>query len=195
MVTARQYPVTPKMKKEIDMRRKLTWVVLLAAAIVVTALYPLGKVLATPSSGFMSTTLSLGQFGDIDVFNRFPPNSNEDDDKNVWRSRQKTEGLSDLYVQSNVWQPGGTTGWHTHLGHSLITVTAGTLTEYDGHDPNCTPHVYTAGMGFVDPAAGHVHIVRNEGTVVAQAIAVQLIPSGQPRRIDAPDPGNCNFPN
>jgi hypothetical protein len=33
------------------------------------------------------------------------------------------------------------------------------------------------------------------GTVVAQAIAVQLIPSGQPRRIDAPDAGNCNFPN
>jgi hypothetical protein len=42
---------------------------------------------------------------------------------------------------------------------------------------------------------GHVHIIRNKGTIVAQTIAVQLIPSGQPRKLDASDPGNCNFPN
>jgi hypothetical protein len=54
-------------------------------------------------------------------------------------------------VQNNVWQPGGTTGWHTHPGHSLIIVTAGTVTAYEGNDPDCTPHVYTQGMGFVDP--------------------------------------------
>ena len=48
---------------------------------------------------------------------------------------QKTKGASDLYVQSNVWAPGGTTGWHTHPGHSLIIVTAGTVTAYDGDDP------------------------------------------------------------
>src|SRR5215211_6166590 len=42
-----------------------------------------------------------------------------------WLSIQKTKGPSDLYVQNNVWAPGGTTGWHTHPGHSLIIVTAG----------------------------------------------------------------------
>ena len=52
-----------------------------------------------------------------------------------------------MYVQSNVWQPGGSTGWHTHPGHSLIIVTAGTVTAYEGDDPDCTPHVYTAGDG------------------------------------------------
>jgi len=38
-----------------------------------------------------------------------------------------------------------------------------------------------------------VHNVRNEGDVEAQAIAVRLIPVGQPGVIDAPDPGNCQF--
>jgi hypothetical protein len=48
-------------------------------------------------------------------------------------------------------------------------------------------------MGFVDPGGDHVHIVRNEGEVVAQTIAVQLIPAGATRRIDVPAPGNCPF--
>jgi hypothetical protein len=34
-------------------------------------------------------------------------------------------------------------------------------------------------MGFVDPGGEHVHILRNEGTVEARTIAVQLIPAGR----------------
>jgi hypothetical protein len=113
--------------------------------------------------------------------------------KNLWLSWQKTKGSSDLYVQDNVWTPGGGTGWHTHPGHSLIIVTAGTVTAYEGDDPECKPSVYTTGMGFVDPGGDHVHIIRNEGAVEAKTIAVQLIPAGQPRRIDVADPGNCPF--
>jgi hypothetical protein len=48
-------------------------------------------------------------------------------------------------------------------------------------------------MGFVDPGGNHVHIIRNEGAVEPQTIAIQIIPAGQPRRIDAADPGNCHF--
>jgi hypothetical protein len=176
-------------KREVGTRRKLTWILLFTAAIVVIATSA-RKVLATPASGFTGTTLALGRFGEIDVFNHLAPRNNNG---NLWLSLQKTKGSSDVYVQSNVWQPGGSTGWHTHPGHSLITVTAGTVTEYEGSDPNCTPHVYTTGMGFVDPGGDHVHIIRNEGTVVASTIAVQLIPAGATRRIDAPAPGNCPF--
>ena len=176
------------------MRRKLTWWVSLTAAIVVTALYA-GNVLATPAVGFTGTTLALGHFGKIDVFNHFiPPHSLQSRHfRNIWLSWQKTKGLSDLYVQSNVWDVGGSTGWHTHPGHSLITVTAGTVTAYEGHDAKCEPHVYTQGMGFVDPGGDHVHILRNEGTVEARTITVQLIPAGAVRRIDAADPGHCTF--
>lgn len=178
------------------MKRNLLYV-LFAAVLLGTALHYAINAGATPPSGFMATTLAKGTLGSFEVFNHFvPPNmsgESEEDDKKIWLSWQKTKGESDLYVQSNVWAPGGSTGWHTHPGHSLIIVTAGTLTAYEGHDPTCTPHVYTAGMGFVDPGGSHVHIIRNEGNVAAQNIAIQLIPAGQPRRIDAPDPGNCHF--
>src|ERR1700688_5225795 len=183
---------------EVAMRQRFTWVVLFSAAIVVTALFYAARVSATPASGFVGTTLAKGSVGAFEVFNHsiLPKSPGQDDgrdENNVWLSMQKTKGSSDLYVQSNVWQPGGSTGWHTHPGHTLIIVTAGTITHYDGNDPNCTPHVYTTGMTFVDRGGSHIHIVRNEGDVVAQVIAFRLVPAGQPGRIDAPDPGNCPF--
>jgi hypothetical protein len=67
------------------------------------------------------------------------------------------------------------------------------VTEYEGHDPVCNPHVYTKGMTFLDPGGEHVHIIRNEGDVVAQATAIQLVPAGATRRIDVAAPGNCGF--
>lgn len=172
------------------MRRRLLWSL---GAVVVSAGVYTGVALATPQFKFTSTTLALGRFDEIDVHNtNLPPD--------FWQSKQKTKGQSDLYVQSNVWaapvtpsDPRATSGWHTHPGHSLITVTAGTVTAYDGDDPSCTPHVYTPGMGFVDPGGDHVHVLRNEGLVEARTITVQLIPAGAARRIDAPDPGNCSF--
>ena len=167
------------------MQRRLTWLVLLNAAIMATA----GSALATDPAGFTSTTIAKGRFDEFEVFNKFiGPDMGK-----FWLSLQKTKGLSDGYVLSNVWQPGGTTGWHTHLSHTLIIVTAGAVTQYQGDDPSCTGTVYTAGMSFVDEGGVHVHIVRNEGTVDAQVVAVRLIPAGQPGRIDAPAPGNCPF--
>jgi quercetin dioxygenase-like cupin family protein len=148
-------------------------------------------VLATPASGFVGTTLAVGRFGSIDVMNHQILESAMGRKKNVWLSWQKTKGASDLYVQNNVWDPGGSTGWHTHPGHSLIIVTAGTVTAYEGDDPSCTPHVYTVGQGFVDPGGDHVHLLRNEDSVEARTMAVQLVPAGATRRIDAPAPAAC----
>lgn len=176
------------------MRKNWVWVVVFSAVITASALYFARKAKATASNLFVSTTLSLGRFSDIDVGNGVEPPNYAKTGK-VWFSVQKTKALSDLYVQSNVWQPGGTTGWHTHPGHSLITVVSGTVTEYEGDDPNCTPHVYTVGQGFLDAGGKHTHIIRNEGTVEASTIAVQLIPADAVRRIDADDPGNCHFSN
>ena len=86
---------------------------------------------------------------------------------------------------------GGQSGWHTHPGPSLITVTVGEITAYD--DKLCSPHVYHAGEGFVDPGDGDVHLLRNESGAVAETVAVQFLPTGATRRIDAPQPNNCNF--
>jgi len=169
------------------MKRKSIWALVLA--LIGVALYA-GNALATPSSGFTGTTLAKATYGEI--FSHV-----QTQDPQFWNEVIQTKGASDLYVQQNTWQPGGSTGWHTHPGPSFVIVTQGSVTAYDGDDPTCTPHVYTAGTAnnaFIDPGGGHVHIIRNETDAVAQTIAVQLIPAGATRRQDVtPAPGNCPF--
>jgi hypothetical protein len=88
--------------------------------------------------------------------------------------------------------PGGSFGWHSHPGPSLVIVKAGTATFYMADDPTCSPHVVHTGEGFVD--SGHdTHIVRNEGSVDLVTVVASLVPAGATRRIDEPDPGNCHF--
>ena len=128
---AQLYERGATMRKGGHMRRKLMWVLVVGGVAVGAASY-VTTVLATPASGFTSTSLAVGRLGEFDVMHKLvwddpdPTNSK----KNVWHSTQKTKGDSDLYVQSNVWVPCGTSGWHTHPGHSLITVTAGTVTTF-----------------------------------------------------------------
>ena len=176
------------------MRRRLMSALILGTVIAGATAY-VANVQATPASGFTGTTLAVGRFGTIDVSNHvfFPDATGRRRGQNLWLSFQKTKGPSDLYVQNNTWAPGGTTGWHTHPGHSLITVTSGTVTVYDGDDQSCKPHVYTAGMGFVDEGGDHVHVIRNEDSVEAKTIAVQLIPAGATRRVDAEGNPACPF--
>ena len=147
---------------------------------------------ATPAPGFAGKTLAMATFGEIDSHVHTVPAS--------WQEMIKTKGLSDLYVQQNTWNPSPppagcgctpSTGWHTHPGPSLVTVTAGTITAYEADAPNCTATVYHAGESFTDLGCGDVHLLRNEGPVCAVTIAVQIIPAGQPRRLDADQPANC----
>lgn len=178
------------------MRKKFVLFICLGVATLGTCLYT-ERAGATPAMGFVGTTIALGRFGDIDVFNHqvlaMNPGGDDSPRHNVWLSMQKTKGASDLYVQNNVWQPGGDTGWHSHPGSSLIIVTSGTVTDYESDDPDCKPNVYTQGMGFVDAGGDHVHLIRNEGTVVASTMAVQLIPANAARRMDKPQPANCHL--
>ena len=175
------------------MQRRLTCLMLFSATVAIASLRHPGRAFATTPEGYKTTLVAVGRFGEIDLFSSLPQGLNIEGNQQLWQSLQKTKGSSDVYVQNNVWEPGGSTGWHSHPGHSLIIVTAGTVTDYEGHDPDCKPHVYTKGMGFVDPGGGHIHILRNEGDVEAKTIAVQLIPADAARRIDVADPGNCHF--
>ena len=141
---------------------------------------------ATPSTGLTTTVLGTASFDPIHV----KAHAHQPD---LWKALIKTRGLTDVYVVDNKLAPGAATGWHSHRGPSLILVVAGTVTNYMGHDPTCTPHVYVAGDGFVDPGGTDVHLLRNETSAPAETIAVQLLPNGADRRIDAPAPGNCPF--
>jgi mannose-6-phosphate isomerase-like protein (cupin superfamily) len=175
------------------MRAKVMWVLGLGS-VVTGLLGHVGTTSATPANGFTGSTIAMGRFGDIDVTSKVLREIGDSTPtKDLWLSMQKTKGPSDLYVQSNQWAVGGSTGWHSHPGHSLIIVTEGSVTAYDADDPSCTGHVFSAGgtTGMVD--AGHVHLIRNEGSVVARAIAVQLVPARASRRADEPAPASCPF--
>jgi hypothetical protein len=164
------------------MKRK--WVLALSAAVIGVAVW-VGTVLATPQSGVTTTFFAnkIG-FGEIDVHRHTIPAD--------WQALIKTKGMSDGYVVDNVIKPGGTTGWHSHPGPSLIFVVRGEVTNYESDDPSCTGQVYSAGSGFVDAGGDDVHSLRNNGSVDAETIAVQILPSGAPRRIEADVPANCS---
>lgn len=150
-------------------------------ALVATALIAV-PALATPPSEVTPTLLAKGRFDVIDVKTK----------TGRWKSRIRTKGSSDLEVLEVKIAPGGTFGWHSHPGPSLVIVKSGTATFYMADDPTCTPHVVTAGSGFVDNG-NDVHVVRNEGNVDLVNVVTSLIPAGADRRIDEPSPGNCPF--
>jgi quercetin dioxygenase-like cupin family protein len=164
---------------------KRRWILTLLVVVAAVAMYA-GNVLATMQSGMTAVQVAKGQFDEIDLKAHTVP-------ADLWQARLKTQGPSDLYVVRNTFAPGGQSGWHTHPGPSLITVTAGQITAYEGDDPTCTPKVYTVGQGFLDPGGDHVHLLRNETAAPAETVAVQIIPRDAPRRIDAEAPGNCSF--
>jgi quercetin dioxygenase-like cupin family protein len=153
----------------------------------VAAICVAGTALATPGAGITSANVSVGRFDAMWVSTSFKTPTGKH------RVRIKTRGASDVYVVSNKIAPGGHTGWHTHPGPSLVTVKSGTITAYNASDRKCRPTVYPAGSGFIDPGNGNLHLLRNEGTVEAETIAVQFIPAAGERRIDTPKPDNCPF--
>ena len=162
---------------------------LIVPMLVAVAAFTARPALATPSCGFTSTNLlspvPAGYFpdGSLDLMCR----SNLPD----WLLFTKVRGDSDLYITQNTIQPGGQSGWHTHPGPSMVTVTLGTVTVY--HD-DCSFETYTVGQTFNDLGCGDVHNVRNETGVQAKTVAVQIVPHGAVRREDRPDPGCAQVP-
>jgi quercetin dioxygenase-like cupin family protein len=109
-----------------------------------------------------------------------------------WAALLATYGISDGYVVENDFQPGQTTGWHSHPGPSLVFVVTGSITNYASDQSRCKGVTYSAGTTFVDAGGTDVHELVNAGTTPAETIAVQFIPQGQARRIDKPEPSNCH---
>ena len=140
---------------------------------------------ATPVCGVTTETLAVGHYpnGLLNLMCK--------DLLRGWDLKTKVKGDSDVYITRHTFQPGQHTGWHTHPGPSLITVVAGELTVYEADSPNCTPIVYHTGESFTDVGCGDIHLVRNEGSVTAMDVAVQIVPAGAPRRIDANQPDTC----
>jgi quercetin dioxygenase-like cupin family protein len=108
-----------------------------------------------------------------------------------WKFKMDVKGDSDLYLNQLTFTPGAQSGWHSHPGPSLVTVIEGTLTVY--HD-DCTFETVTAGQSFTDLGCGDIHNVVNETAAEAKDVAVQIVPHGALRRIEADDPGCTQVP-
>ena len=160
--------------------------VLAAAAftvVLVTFAGLVGVTMASPPSGVTPTLLARGVYDEFKV--KSVPDSPVD-------FQVKAKSPVDVVVRKHDYAIGSHTGWHSHPGPVLITVTQGTLTYYLYDDPTCTPHRVTAPGGFVDDARGHM--VRNESGEPAQDVSVIIAPTGGAFRgeLDAPNP-NCGF--
>ena len=163
-------------------RMTLLTTLALAAALLALAAFA-ASTMASPASGVVGTLLARGTYPSYDL---------KTDPKSPIDFKAKTKEPTDVVVQRHDYQPGATTGWHTHPGPVYITVTAGQLTFYERDDPTCTPHVVSAGQGYVDTGMGHIGF--NDTNAVAQDITVAIAPVGAPFRteLDAPGP-YCSF--
>lgn len=154
--------------------------ILLASTISVPAL-------ATPGSGFAPSPIVSGNFGTLGI-----NTSNQKTDK--WGLILKTLDDTDIGADRLTVQSGGYSGWHAHPAPVFVTVTQGTIVWYDGSDPLCTAHTYSAGQSFIE-GAYKAHNVKAVGGS-AEFVAVVIKPAGFPGpafRLDRAEPNNCNF--
>src|SRR5262249_51024058 len=106
------------------------WIVAPAAALLCMGVGG-APVLATTSTA-TSKTLAPPAISPVTVFGHGETAAGK-----PWAALLSTYGLTDGYIIDNTFQPGQTTGWHSHPGPSLIFVVAGTITNYDSDAPHC----------------------------------------------------------
>ena len=106
------------------------------------------------------------------------------------RVKLQTKGPMEVAFQRIVIAPGGTLGWHSHPGPTVVTVRAGTLSFY--HAEACTSEVeYATGTSFSN-LPDEIHLARNESDQEVVLFAVYFVPVNTPPvalRIDQPSPG------
>ena len=82
---------------------------------------------------------------------------------------------SDFHIQDVTFDPGSSTGWHTHPGPEFAIVKAGELVLERA--PACQPITLKAGEGAFIPA-GTPHLAHNDGKDPAEIYSTQIMPAG-----------------
>ena len=142
----------------------------------------IGSAVATPVVSATAET-ARGPLVDrpLDVNWRFAPET---------KVKLQTQGPIEVAAQRIVIQPGGTLGWHSHPGPTVVTVLSGTMSFY--HAEHCTQEIeYGPGTSFSN-MPDEIHMARNEGSVDLVVFASYFVPAGTPPvalRINQPSPG------
>lgn len=156
-----------------------------AAALIASSLF-VAPALATPGQGFAPSPIVSGNFGTLSV-------NTSKDKTDKWGLILKTLDSTDIGADRLTVQAGGFSGWHAHPAPVFVTVTQGSITWYDGSDPLCTGHSYSAGQSFIEGAYVPHNATSANG---AEFIAVVIKPAGFPGpafRLDRSKPNNCGF--
>jgi quercetin dioxygenase-like cupin family protein len=80
----------------------------------------------------------------------------------------------DITVLNMTYEPGKSSGWHTHRGIHAVAVISGTLTVYD---QNCAATTYRPGEAYI--GGQQLHLVRNEGSDPATMVVTYVNPVNQ----------------
>jgi quercetin dioxygenase-like cupin family protein len=160
------------------MMKRTTLLVAVGVAVLALLALFVGVALATTPSGVTATPLTRATLGEIKA-------------KNDGIQVKSVPGSADVALVQVTIEPGGSTGWHHHPGVVLVSVAAGTVTEYD---EQCEQTVIQAGEGFVE-SRDEVHLVHNEGSVPAVLYVTFIVPtttSPTGLTISDPQPENCD---
>lgn len=150
---------------------------LMAAALGLT-----GRVWATPSLGLSGQILAVGTAEKgVKAFIRIDKNPEGTD--TPWHFLTHAHKATDYHVLRLVLSPGGYSGWHSHPGFLIGTVTAG---QVDFYDAKCRKRTIVAGDVLTED--DKVHAVINSGSVDAEMYVTFLVKHGAPRRVDETAP-------
>ena len=153
-------------------------------------------VIATAPSGVTFTVLNRATVPEFEARRRFLKEGDQrhKHPRRTWKIELESTRMIDVVTVRFTVEPGGHSGWHTHPGPALFTVSAGTLTMYEADDPSCTPELFPAGTGSIEAGSSrHNHLLRNETSEIAETMVTFLLPVGAPLRTDLPASIHCPF--
>ena len=87
--------------------------------------------------------------------------------------------------------PGGSSGWHSHPGGAIVVVQQGQFTLYKAVGATCDAHVYTAGQAFFERPTDVQDGVNTGTTEGVVYVTFPSVPASGSARDDQPDPGVC----
>ncbi len=143
-----------------------------------------GVALATPTIGLFYNNILVTGTANHDIHAHAHVAVPGSDDEG-FSAELETEGASNFVVQDVIFSPGGTTGWHTHPGVLLLSMTADSG-PIDWYDAKCVKHVYQPGDSWTEGTK--LHDVVNSSSLNAHLVVTYVIAKGMSKRTDQPAP-------
>jgi quercetin dioxygenase-like cupin family protein len=151
-------------------RGLLRAVTILGTAVVLATVFAMPGLATTPS-GFTSTIVARGTDQSVGTL--------------VFQKG------TDVVVARNVFDVGGSSGWHSHPGGAIVVIVQGQVTIYRSVGNHCDVNTYTAGQTFLERPSAILDAVNSSTGQTIVYATFPGVPVGGLSRIDRPNPGTC----